>query len=41
MVAWKDGEPDIEVGFKREFVKGMQDTPKSESRMSVVPELTS
>jgi hypothetical protein len=28
MVGWKDGEPDIKVGFKREFAKGMQDTPK-------------
>jgi hypothetical protein len=28
MVAWKDGEPDIKIGFKREFAKGMQDTPK-------------
>jgi hypothetical protein len=26
MVAWKDGEPDIKIGFKREFTKGMQDT---------------
>jgi hypothetical protein len=28
MVAWKDGEPEIKISFKREFTKGMQDTPK-------------
>jgi hypothetical protein len=28
MVAWKDGEPDIKIGLKRDFAKGMQDTPK-------------
>ena len=28
MVGWKDREPDIKVGFKRDFAKGMQDTPK-------------
>jgi hypothetical protein len=28
MIAWKDGEPDIKIGFKREFVKDTQDTPK-------------
>ena len=27
-VAWKDGEPEIKISFKREFTKGMQDTPK-------------
>ena len=28
MVAWKDGEPEIKIGFKRHFTKGMQDTRK-------------
>nr|CAG8993140.1 Unknown function [Thelonectria discophora] len=28
MVGWKDGEPDIKMGFKRDVAKGMQDTPK-------------
>ncbi|KAH8598545.1 hypothetical protein B0O99DRAFT_683947 [Bisporella sp. PMI_857] len=28
MVAWKDGEPEIKISSKREFTKGMQDTPK-------------
>ncbi|KAG9244993.1 hypothetical protein BJ878DRAFT_40562 [Calycina marina] len=28
MVSWKDGEPEIKISFKREFTKGMQDTPK-------------
>ncbi|KAI3324577.1 hypothetical protein HD806DRAFT_534041 [Xylariaceae sp. AK1471] len=28
MVAWKDGETEIKTSFKREFTKGMQDTPK-------------
>jgi hypothetical protein len=28
MVGWKDGEPEIKIGFKRDLAKGMQDTPK-------------
>jgi hypothetical protein len=28
MVGWKDGEPDIKIGCKRDLAKGMQDTPK-------------
>ena len=28
MVGWLDREPEIKVGFKREFAKGMQDTLK-------------
>lgn len=28
MVAWKVGEPEIKLSFKRELAKGMQDTPK-------------
>jgi hypothetical protein len=28
MVAWKGKEPEIKIGFKREFAKGMEDTPK-------------
>ncbi|KAN0101619.1 Protein of unknown function (DUF3435) domain containing protein [Hyaloscypha variabilis] len=28
MVAWKDEEPEIKIGFKRDFAKGMQNTPK-------------
>ncbi|KIW36203.1 uncharacterized protein PV06_11531 [Exophiala oligosperma] len=27
MVAWKDGEPEIKIRFKREHTKGMQDNP--------------
>ncbi|KAK0611658.1 hypothetical protein B0T14DRAFT_413287, partial [Immersiella caudata] len=30
MVGWKDGEPDIKLGFKRDLAKGMRDTPKKE-----------
>jgi len=28
MVARKDTEPEIKIGFKREWAKGMKDTPK-------------
>jgi hypothetical protein len=28
MVAWKDGESEIKISFKREYTKGMRDTPK-------------
>jgi hypothetical protein len=28
MVAWKDEEPEIKIGLKRDFAKGMQNTPK-------------
>jgi hypothetical protein len=28
MVAWKGKEPEIKIGLKREFAKGMKDTPK-------------
>ncbi|KAH6725001.1 hypothetical protein BKA61DRAFT_688306 [Leptodontidium sp. MPI-SDFR-AT-0119] len=29
IVSWKDGEPEIKISFKREFTKGIQDTPKN------------
>jgi hypothetical protein len=28
MVIWKGKELEIKIGFKREFAKGMEDTPK-------------
>ena len=28
MVAWKDEKLNIKISFKKEFTKGMQDTPK-------------
>jgi len=39
MVAWKGREPEIKVGFKREFAKGMKDTPKSKPRLFVISKL--